>query len=71
MTNNMPDDLADKLVQAIKNPQKSDSHESFIRALEITKAYASSGSVTHFSSVARVFYDCFEMFETGADPRGK
>jgi hypothetical protein len=39
--------------------------------MELTKAYAGSGSVTHFSAVARLFYDLFEMFETGRDPRQK
>ena len=41
----------------------------FALAMELTKAYASSGSATHFSAVARLFYDLFEMFETGKDPR--
>ncbi|MBT8359399.1 MAG: hypothetical protein HKP41_22215 [Desulfobacterales bacterium] len=65
------DDIGDKLVNALRNPQHSESQESFGRALEITKAYAGSGNVTHYSAVARLFYDLFEMFETGRDPRDK
>lgn len=60
-----------KLVEAINNPQHSESQESFAKALEITKAYASSGAATHYSAVARLFFDLFEMFETGRDPREK
>jgi hypothetical protein len=60
-----------KLVECLKDPLASESQESFARALELTKAYAGSGSVTHFSSVARLFFDLFEMFETGRDPRDK
>lgn len=60
-----------KLVDAVNNPQHSDSQESFAKALEITKAYASSGAATHYSAVARLFFDLFEMFETGKDPREK
>ena len=67
----MSDEIGKKLVQALKDPQKSESHESFLKAMELTKAYVSSGSVTHFSAVARTFYDVFEMFETGKDPRQK
>jgi hypothetical protein len=59
------------MVQALKEPQKSESSEAFVKAMELTKAYVSSGSVTHFSAVARTFYDLFEMFETGRDPRQK
>lgn len=58
-------------MQVTRDPQGSASQESFARAMELTKAYAGSGSVTHFSAVARLFYDLFEMFETGADPRIK
>ena len=60
-----------KLVDAVNNPQHADSQESFAKALEITKAYASSGAATHYSAVARLFFDLFEMFETGRDPREK
>lgn len=63
--------IGEKLVNALKNPQDSESLESFAKAMEITKAYASSGSATHFSAVTRLFYDLFEMFETGGDPRQK
>ena len=59
------------LVDAIKNPLDSASQESFAKALEITKAYASSGASTHYSAVTRLFFDLFEMFETGKDPREK
>jgi hypothetical protein len=64
-------DVGEALVQVIRDPQGSASQESFARAMELTKAYAGSGSATHFSAVARLFYDLFEMFETGADPRKK
>jgi hypothetical protein len=64
-------EVGEALVQVIHNPQESASQESFVRAMELTKAYAGSGSTTHFSAVARLFYDLFEMFETGADPRKK
>jgi len=65
------DDIGQRLVKALKQPQGAESHESFIKAMELTKAYASSGSVTHYSAVARTFYELFEMFETGRDPRKK
>jgi len=67
----MEKDIGKNLVQVLKDGQKSESNESFIRAFEITKAYASSGSATHFSAVSRLFFDLFEMFETGIDPRNK
>lgn len=67
----MDKDVGQKLVEALKQPQDSDSLESFAKAMEITKAYASSGAATHFSAVGRLFYDLFEMFETGKDPRQK
>ncbi len=67
----MTDELGKRLVEAVKEPEKSKSQESFARAMELTRAYASSGSVTHFSSVSRMFFDLFEMFETGKDPRQK
>lgn len=65
------DDIGQRLVKVLKEPQTSESHESFIKAMELAKAYASSGSVTHYSSVARTFFELFEMFETGKDPRQK
>jgi hypothetical protein len=64
-------EIGEALVQVIRDPQGSASQESFARAMELTKAYAGSGSAPHFSAVARLFYDLFEMFETGADPRKK
>ncbi len=67
----MNDTIGERLVEAVKHPEESESQESFVRAMEITKAYASSGSATHFSAVSRLFYDLFEMFETGRDPRQK
>jgi hypothetical protein len=63
--------VGSKLVDALKDPKNSQSQESFAKALEITKAYAGSGAVTHYGAVARLFYDVFEMFETGRDPREK
>ncbi|MCG6930568.1 MAG: hypothetical protein LJE64_08440 [Desulfofustis sp.] len=67
---NTPSPVGMKLMDAVANPQ-STSQESFAKALEITKAYASSGAATHYSAVARLFFDLFEMFETGRDPREK
>ncbi|NOR26021.1 MAG: hypothetical protein GQ542_16880 [Desulforhopalus sp.] len=67
----MEEDIGKRLVQAIKDPNNLDSRESIAKAMEITKAYASSGSATHFSTVTKLFYDLFEMFETGRDPRSK
>lgn len=64
-------EIGDRLVAALKDSQNSGSQESFAKALELTKAYAGSGAVTHFGAVARLFYDLFEMFETGRDPREK
>ncbi len=64
-------DIGKRLVEALKAPEDSESQESFARAMEITKAYAGSGAVTHFSAVSRLFFDLFEMFETGKDPRQK
>ena len=63
--------IGERLVEALKSPQHSQSQESFAKAMELTKAYAGSGAVTHFGAVARLFYDLFEMFETGRDPREK
>lgn len=65
------EDIGKRLVQIMKDPHKLQSHESVARAMELTKAYASSGSATHFSTVTKLFYDLFEMFETGRDPRTK
>jgi hypothetical protein len=62
-------DVGENLVRALKNPQESESLESLAKAMEVTKAYASSGAATHFSAITRLFYDLFEMFETGKDPR--
>ena len=67
----MQDDIGKKLTEAIKNPNNLESQESIARAMELTKAFASSGSATHFSTVTKLFYDLFEMFETGRDPRAK
>jgi len=69
MSKNEIDAIGQRLAQAVKNPDEAEGQESFARAMELTKAYASSGSATHFSAVARLFYDLFEMFETGTDPR--
>ena len=63
--------VGEKMVLAAKASPTSESQESFIKALELTKAYASSGSVTHYSAITGLFYDLFEMFETGKDPRQK
>ncbi len=63
--------ISEKLVQAMKDPSNMDSQESIAKAMEVTKAYASSGSATHYSTVTKLFYDLFEMFETGKDPRAK
>lgn len=63
-------EIGDKLVAAVKDPAAL-SGESFVKAMELTKAYANSGSVTQYTSVTRLFYDLFEMFETGEDPRTK
>lgn len=65
------EDIGKKLVQALKDPNSTDGQESIAKAMELTKAYASSGSATHFSTVTKLFYDLFEMFETGKDPRVK
>jgi len=64
-------DIGKRLVQALKDPANLESQESIAKAMELTKAYASSGSATHFSTVTKLFYDLFEMFETGKDPRTK
>ncbi len=67
----MENEVGARLVKAVQRPQDSESTESLSKAMEITKAYASSGAATHYSAVARLFYDLFEMFETGRDPRQK
>ncbi|PHR26707.1 MAG: hypothetical protein COA36_11210 [Desulfotalea sp.] len=63
--------IGEKLVQAMKDPSTIETQESIVKAMELTKAYASSGSATHFSTVTKLFFDLFEMFETGKDPRTK
>lgn len=65
------DDIGKRLVQALRDPNSATSQESVAKAMELTKAYASSGAATHFSTVTKLFYDLFEMFETGRDPRTK
>ncbi|OEU46484.1 MAG: hypothetical protein BA862_08370 [Desulfobulbaceae bacterium S3730MH12] len=67
----MEDDIGRRLVAALKDPNNLESQESVAKAMELTKAYAASGSTTHFSTVTKLFYDLFEMFETGKDPRTK
>lgn len=67
----MEEDIGKRLIQAIKDPNNVESQESIAKAMELTKAYAGSGSATHFSTVTKLFYDLFEMFETGRDPRTK
>lgn len=67
----MENEIGKKLVEAVKRPHDSESLESFARAMEITKAFAGSSSPTHYSAVTRMFYELFEMFETGKDPREK
>jgi hypothetical protein len=65
------ENIGKRLVQAMKDPNNLESQESIAKAMELTKAYASSGSATHFSTVTKLFFDLFEMFETGKDPRAK
>ncbi len=65
----MVDNIGKRLVAAVKQPDNIESQESFAKAMELTKAYASSGSATSFSTISKLFYDLFEMFETGNDPR--
>lgn len=65
------EDIGQRLVRALKDPSNLESQESIAKAMELTKAYASSGSATHFSTVTKLFFDLFEMFETGKDPRTK
>ncbi len=67
----MEDDIGRRLVAALKDPNNLESQESVAKAMELTKAYAASGSTTHFSTVTKLFFDLFEMFETGKDPRTK
>ncbi len=67
----MKGDIGMRLVAALKDPSNLESQESLAKAMELTKAYAGSGSATHFSTVTKLFYDLFEMFETGKDPRTK
>ena len=65
------DDIGTRLVAAVKNQNAMESQESIARAIELTKAYAASGSATNFSTITKLFYDLFEMFETGRDPRNR
>jgi hypothetical protein len=65
------ENIGARLVRAMKDPHMQESQESIAKALEITKAYASSGSATHYSTITKLFYDLFELFETGRDPRTK
>lgn len=65
------EEIGKRLVEAVKNPAALESQESFAKAMELTKAYASSGSATNFSTITKLFYDLFEMFETGRDPRNR
>ncbi|MBM9520286.1 hypothetical protein JWG39_10730 [Desulforhopalus vacuolatus] len=65
------DDIGARLVAAVNNRDAVESQESFARAIELTKAYAASGSATNFSTITKLFYDLFEMFETGKDPRSR
>jgi hypothetical protein len=67
----LKDDIGKRLVDVVKNPDNQESQESFAKAMELTKAFAGSGSATHFSTITKLFYDLFEMFETGEDPRAK
>lgn len=67
----MEEDIGKRLVQAIKTPSDLQSQESIAKAMELTKAFAASGSATHFSTVSKLFFELFEMFETGRDPRVK
>ncbi|MEN8189562.1 MAG: hypothetical protein ABFS19_06915 [Thermodesulfobacteriota bacterium] len=39
----MENDIGKRLVEVVKTPEASSSQESFLRAMEITKAYAGSG----------------------------
>ena len=68
---NMEEDIGKRLVRALKDPNNIEGQESIAKAMELTKAYASSVSATHFSTVTKLFFDLFEMFETGKDPRAK
>jgi hypothetical protein len=65
------ENIGNRLVQALKDPNSIGSQESIAKAMELTKAYAGSGSATHYSTVTKLFYELFEMFETGKDPRIK
>ena len=67
----MEEDIGQRLVRALKDHNNIEGQESIAKAMELTKAYASSGSATHFSTVTKLFFDLFEMFETGKDPRAK
>ncbi len=64
-------DIGARLVAAVRERDALESQESFARAMELTKAYAASGSATNFNTIPKLFYDLFEMFETGRDPRSR
>ncbi len=63
------EEIKKRLIAAVHNNSQAESLESFAKAMELTKAYASSGSATNFSTISKLFYELFEMFETGKDPR--
>jgi len=65
------EDIGKRLVQAIKTPSDLQNQESVAKAMELTTAFAASGPATHFSTVSKLFFELFEMFETGRDPRVK
>ncbi len=64
-------EIGRRLVAAVNNTDEPGTSESFAKAMELTKAYASSGSATNFSTISKLFYELFEMFETGRDPRAR
>ncbi len=65
------EDIGQKLMAAVHNTDEPGTQESLTRAMELTRAYASSGSATNFSTISKLFYELFEMFETGKDPRAR
>ena len=67
----LADEIGKRLVTLLKEGKSCEGQESFCKAMELTKAYASSGSVMNYNAVPKLFYDLFEMFETGEDPRKK
>ncbi len=64
-------DIGQRLIAAVHNTDEQGYGESFAKAMELTKAYASSGSATNFSTISKLFFELFEMFETGRDPRSR